>query len=163
VNKPDFAAALGVLVKHGVQFVVVGGIGAALQSLPIVTFDLDIVPSPEEGNVGRLMSALGELDAYYRLQPEKRLRPDRSHLFSPGHQLLATVFGPLDVLGSIGRGRRHADLLPHSIEIELRSGDRVRVLDLETLIAVKEEVGQPKDLAVLPMLRSALEEQRRRK
>jgi hypothetical protein len=40
---------------------------------------------------------------------------------------------------------------------------RVRVLDLETLIATKQEVGQEKDLAALPVLRSALEESRRRK
>jgi hypothetical protein len=37
------------------------------------------------------------------------------------------------------------------------------VLDLETLIATKEETGREKDLAALPQLRSALAEMRRRK
>ncbi len=36
------------------------------------------------------------------------------------------------------------------------------VLDLETLIAVKEEVGGEKDRAMLPVLRRTLEESRRR-
>jgi hypothetical protein len=36
----------------------------------------------------------------------------------------------------------------------------VRVLDLETLIAVKEEVGGEKDIAMLPVLRRTLEESR---
>jgi hypothetical protein len=36
------------------------------------------------------------------------------------------------------------------------------VLDLETLIAVKEELGGEKDLAMLPILRRTLEESRRR-
>jgi len=35
---------------------------------------------------------------------------------------------------------------------------KIRLLDLPTLIAVKEEVGRPKDLAVLPLLRQTLEE-----
>lgn len=34
-------------------------------------------------------------------------------------------------------------------------------LDLETLIAIKEEVGAEKDLAVLPLMRRALEESRK--
>jgi predicted nucleotidyltransferase len=42
-------------------------------------------------------------------------------------------------------------------------GIRVRVLNLETQIAVKEEIGQEKDLAALPLLRRALEESRRKR
>ena len=41
-------------------------------------------------------------------------------------------------------------------------GLRIRVLDLETQIAVKEEIGQEKDLAALPILRHAFEESRRK-
>ena len=42
--------------------------------------------------------------------------------------------------------------------MEIEPGVVVRVLDLETLIAVKEELGFPKDIAVLPVLRRALKE-----
>jgi hypothetical protein len=162
MRTPDFTAVLRVLVKHGVDFLVVGGVGAVLQSAPITTFDLDVVHSTEPANIARLVAALEDLDAHYRLQPEKKLRPDETHLSSPGHQLLMTRFGPLDVLGSIGKGRRYADLLPHSIEMDVAMEVRVRVLNLETLIATKQEAGQEKDLAALPVLRSALKESRRR-
>ena len=145
------------------EFLVVGGVGAVLQSAPVTTFDLDIVHSTEPSNVARLLAALESLDAYYRLQPEKRLRPNETHLSSPGHQLLMTRFGPVDVLGSIGKGRRYADLLAHAVELDVGEGIRVRVLDLETLIASKEETGREKDLAALPLLRSALAESRRRR
>ena len=37
----------------------------------------------------------------------------------------------------------------------------VRAIDLETLIAIKEELGFPKDAAVLPVLRQALRERER--
>jgi hypothetical protein len=38
----------------------------------------------------------------------------------------------------------------------------IRVLDLETLIAVKEELAGEKDRAALPILRRTLEEKRKR-
>jgi predicted nucleotidyltransferase len=163
VGSLDFNAALRALARHGVDFVVVGGIGAALQSAPITTLDLDVVHSTKPANVARLLAALEEMDAYYRLQPERRHRPNETHLASPGHQLLMTRYGPVDVLGAIGNGRRYEDLLPHAFEMDLGEGVRVRVLNLETLIATKEESGREKDLAALPLLRSALAATRRRK
>lgn len=65
--------------------------------------------------------------------------------------ILMTRFGPLDVLSVIGRSHGYDDLLPHTNELEVGEGLRVRVLDLETLIAVKEEV-----------MRQTLDEKRRR-
>jgi predicted nucleotidyltransferase len=98
------------------------------------------------------------MDAIYRIQPTRRLRPDASHLRSAGHQDLTTKYGPLDILGTIGRGLTYEDLLPHTIEMDIGDGIHVRVLDLETIIAIKEELGSEKDLAVLPLLRRTLRE-----
>ncbi len=42
----------------------------------------------------------------------------------------------------------------HTREIEVGRGFRARVLDLETLIATKEETGQEKDLATLDHTRT---------
>jgi hypothetical protein len=63
-----------------------------------------------------------------------------------------SCFGPLDVLVSIGRSRGYDDLLPHIVETEGGTGLRLLVLNLETLIAVKKEVGGAKDAATLPIL-----------
>jgi hypothetical protein len=163
MTKPDFGCLLRILVEHGVDFLVVGGVGAILQGATLSTFDLDIVHSTEPANITRLLAALGDLNAFYRAQPEKRLRPAQTHLSSPGHHLLMTSLGPLDVLGSIGKGRRYQDLLPHASEMTIGEGVLIRVLNLETQIAVKEEIGQEKDLAALPFLRHALEESRRKR
>ena len=35
---------LGVLVRHGVGFIVVGGVAATLEGAPVTTLDLDILP-----------------------------------------------------------------------------------------------------------------------
>ncbi len=79
-----------------------------------------------------------------------------------GHLNLLTRYGPLDVLGTIGRSLGYAELLSHSIDLDITEDVRIRVLDLETIIALKEELGGEKDRAVLPTLRRTLEERRRR-
>lgn len=157
---PDFLPVLETLKRHSVDFIVVGGVSAALHGAMSLTFDLDIVHARNEANIARLLQALDSLDACYRLQPEKKLRPQASHLSSPGHQLLMTRFGPLDLLGSLTGSRTYDDLLPYTTEMEVGQNVRVRVLDLDTLIQVKEETGGDKDKAVLPILRALLREKR---
>ncbi len=131
-TKPDFLAILKVLGAHDVDFIVVGGVAAVLQGAPIATFDLDLVHSREPANIGRLMEALQELGAYYRGQGPRRIEPSASHLASPGHQLLLTAHGPLDLLGTIGKGRGYDALLGVADEIVV-GPVRVRVLGLPAL------------------------------
>ena len=150
------------LAEARVDFVIVGGLAAVLDGAPIATLDVDIVHSREPENLDRLLDALGRLDAFFRIQPERRIRPETSHLAGFGHLNLSTRHGPLDLLGTIGRGRGYEDLLPHTVEMDLGEGVRVRVLDLETVIAIKEEVGGEKDLATLPTLKRTLREIRDR-
>lgn len=157
---PDFFSIFEILSRNKVDFIVVGGVCGVLHGSPVTTFDLDIVHSRRQDNLARLLVALQELDAYYRGRKNHRLKPDIAHLSSAGHQLLMTRYGPLDVLGTIGAGRGYADLLPHSDEIEI-GRLRVRVLSLEKLIEVKEEMGFEKDKAVLPVLRQTLLEKRK--
>jgi len=157
----DFLAALRALHEGGVKFAVVGGVAAVLNGAPVNTFDLDIVPARDEENVAKLLRVLDTIDAIYRMQPGRRLKPDASHLRSPGHHNLITSCGPVDVLGTIGRGLGYEDLLPHTIEMETGGGVRVRVLDLATIIVLKEELAGEKDRAVLPVLRRTLEQKQR--
>ena len=161
IRRSKSAAILQEFRDHRVDFIVVGGVAAVLAGVPVNTFDLDVVHSRTPDNIGRLLAALDSMEATYRTRPELALKPDVSHLASPGHQLLMTRFGPLDVLGVIGRSRGYDDLLPHAHELEVGEGLRVRVLNLETLIAIKEEVAGERDLAVLPIMRRTLEEKRR--
>src|SRR5208337_4732945 len=154
----DYLAILKTLRPHGVDFIIVGGVCAVLHGAPIATFDLDVVHSREPNNLARLMAALKELDAHYRIPGRREKRPGPSHLASAGHQLLMTRFGPLDLLGTIGKGRDYGQLLDETIELEIDGGLKVRVSTLESLVKTKEETGQEKDRAVLPVLRQVLEQ-----
>ena len=158
----DFFDILAALRRSEVDFILVGGLAAAVVGVVSSTLDVDIVHSRDAANVARLLPVLESLDAVFRIQPERRIKPNSSYVSGPGHLNLITRFGPLDVLGSIGRGLTYADLLPHSVEKDIGDGILVRVLDLETLISLKEDLGTEKDRAMLPLLRQALEEQRRR-
>jgi hypothetical protein len=156
-----FLPTLRALRVAAVDFIVVGGLAAVLDGAPVDTFDVDVVHSREPANIARLLPVLDALDAVYRIQPSRRLRPTASHLESAGHQNLVTIYGPLDFLGTIGRNLNYADLLAHSAEKDVGEGLRIRVLDLETLIEIKEQLGGEKDRAVLPILRRTLEERRK--
>jgi len=154
----DYLAILKTLRSHGVDLVVVGGVCAVLHGAPLATFDLDVVHSREPHNLARLMAALEELDVHYRIPGRRDKKPGPSHLASAGHQLLMTRFGPLDLLGTIGQGHDYGQLLHETVELEIGGGIKVRVLSLERLVKTKEETGQEKDKAVLPVLRRLLEE-----
>jgi hypothetical protein len=158
---PDFLLIVQTLAAYQVDCIVVGGVCAVLHGAPISTFDLDLVHARAADNLQRLLAALHDLDAYYREQPARKLTPTLSHLASPGHQLLMTRAGPLDLLGTLSAGRGYEELLAHTVELEIGNGVRLRLLDLPTLIQIKEETARDRDKAVLPILRRTLEEKQK--
>lgn len=159
--KPDFKAIFTILIDHQVDFIVVGGVCAVLHGAPISTFDLDLVHSRDPRNIDRLLVALNLLEARYRDCGERVLRPGAAHLSTPGHQLLMTSAGPLDLSGVIGNHHGYEELLPYTVSMDVAHGVLIRVLDLEFLIKVKEEAGRDKDQAVLAILRQTLKEKSR--
>ena len=157
MSKPsDYQTLLRELTEGGVEFIVVGALAAVLQGAPIVTFDLDILRRRTPENVARLLGVLAHLQAVAR-GDRRRISPNASHLAGPGHLLLETSAGDLDVLGTIEEATGFDDLVDDTIEIDL-AGVRVRVLELSRVIRAKEHAGRPKDLAVLPVLRATLEQ-----
>ena len=159
-SAPDFFKILQTLAEHEVDFIIVGGICAVLHGAPVSTFDLDIVHSRAPENIQHLISALNQMDACYRGRGKQRLVPDSYHLVSTGHHLLMTTYGPLDVLGTIGSGHGYDGLYDHSEELIV--GDlQIRLLDLASLIKVKEETARAKDQVVIPILRQTLKEKQK--
>ncbi len=158
METPNYLALLRALRRKRINFIVVGGVAGVLQGAPIATFDLDVVHSRTPQNVNRLLAVLEELGAQYRLPGSRGRKPERSHLISPGHQLLTTRLGPLDLLGTIGNGQGYDDLIGDTKELAIGRGLNVRILKLELLIRLKEALAGDKDKAALPILRRTLQE-----
>lgn len=51
---PSFQTILAALQRHGVEFVVVGGVAAVLHGAPVTTFDLDTLIRVSDENATRL-------------------------------------------------------------------------------------------------------------
>ena len=81
-----FGRILQALVEHDVRFVIVGGVAAVLQRVPVTTMDLDIVHDRRPNNLEPLLAVLAALQAIYRNDP-RRLTPSASHLIGAGSQL----------------------------------------------------------------------------
>jgi predicted nucleotidyltransferase len=149
---------LAVLVRHGVEFVVVGMGAAVLQGAPATTADIDILYLVAEENIPRLEAALAELQAEFRVDPmNRRLKPNVTHLRAGGHILLRTKLGQLDVLGTIEESTRYEDIQDDIVELDLAE-IKVKVLSLRRVIEAKAKAGRPKDLAMLPVLKATLRE-----
>jgi hypothetical protein len=150
------AELLATLHRHGVEFIVVGGLAAVIHGAPVHTLDVDVVYARTPENIQRALAALTELDARFRTD-SRGLRPDASHLQSTGHKLLRTKLGVLDMLGTIEEATSYEDLLDDSEILEI-AGLPIRVLTLERLIAVKEKLDRPKDRLMLVVLKATRDE-----
>jgi hypothetical protein len=145
-----------VLATSDVEFVVVGALAAVVQGAPLVTSDVDIVHRRTPENVRRLVAVLvNQLDARYRGQFDRILRPTEETLTGTGHSLLQTKLGPLDVLGAIEGGRDYDVLRPRSLRVELE-GHAVYVLGLEAIVEIKRGSTRRKDQLALPVLEETL-------
>lgn len=149
----DLDALLRALVTAGVDMIIVGGAAAVIHGAPISTLDVDIVPEQSAENLARLGAALGQLEARFRPDlPGRDLAPTPEHLAGRGQLQLTTRQGPLDILCRLHDGRGYAELVDRSRVIEA-DDLRLRVIDLDALIEIKESTGRARDQLVVGILR----------
>jgi hypothetical protein len=137
------------LVRHRVNFMVVGLSAAALQGAPVVTEDFDLWF--EDLNASNFTRAIREVGAAY--VPPFGYNPPM--LAGPGSD-------PFDIVIHMhGLGRFEEEIANAK---RIKVGDlQLKVLSLERIIASKTATGRPKDLLVLPALRNALRTSQTRK
>lgn len=131
------------LNDHQVDFVVVGGVAAALHGSVRVT--VDVFAPLDEANVSRILDSLRGTNPKFRMHPNKLPVPDDpARLRGFRNLCLDTDIGIVDILGEVtGIGtfqeaRARADLMDVG-------GFTLRVLDLEGLIVAKKAAGRRKD------------------
>jgi hypothetical protein len=160
---PEFKVEriLRTLTGHGVDFVIVGGIAATLVGSARDTFDLDVCPALDSGNLDSLGKALLELEARLRgVEEAVPFTPDGRALWNVDLLTLDTVAGPLDILMRPNGAPPYEQLRRRAERKDLGSFS-VLVASIEDLIAMKEAAGRPKDLVVVEEL-EAIKRLRRR-
>jgi hypothetical protein len=143
------------LNRHGVRYVLIGGVAARLHGSIRKTGDVDICPAPDHDNAGRLVHALTELDARIYIDPDTPALP----FSADAHSLRAmsiintlTRFGRLDILWEPPGSDGFYDLHRDAVEVEV-FGHPVTVASIEALIRTKGAAGRPKDLETIADLK----------
>lgn len=147
---------LAVLNEHGVHYVLIGGLAAALHGSVTPTFDVDITPEMTRDNLARLSAALDELDARVRVEGVPgglQFSHDATSLAGITTLNLVTRHGDLDIASQPAGVPRYEDWAAKATEIVVL-GVAVPVADLDDVVASKEAAGRDKDRAQLPALRA---------
>lgn len=147
----ELAELLALLLDSRVEFILVGGGAAVIHGAPVTTQDIDIVHNRDAANIDRLLQVLSTLDARVVDPAGRDLKPDRAALAGPGQSLLRTRLGRVDVLGNLHGGQGYTELLATADTVDF-DGRSLRLIDLQTLIAIKGGTGRAKDRLVVPIL-----------
>jgi hypothetical protein len=146
---------LRVLAAHQVDYIMIGGLAAAVHGSDLVTGDLDITPAVGDANLARLSRALDELGARIRTADAAdglAFAHDAQSLARGAVWNLVTDAGDLDLAMMPSGTWGYDDLKRDAIAIEIL-GIPTRVAALADIIRSKEAAGREKDRAALPMLR----------
>lgn len=142
---------LSELLRHGVEFVVIGGFSLAAHGVVRATKDVDIVPEPSEENLASLMEAIEALDAeppaLGDFRPNELVEPSVETLADGGNWPLRTNLGRLDVMQYVHGMKSYAELRTNAIVPQVPGMDRPPAFaGYEDLIAMKQATGREQDL-----------------
>ena len=136
----DARAILQALAAQAVDYVVIGGIAVQAHGHPRTTQDLDLVPDPDPGNLGRLVAALKML----RARPVGETEASEIALPAAGVVELDTDAGGVDIHLNPPGAASYPELRARALKLDL--GDvRVAVAGRDDLIAMKRASGRPVD------------------
>ncbi|MDQ6836866.1 MAG: hypothetical protein M3137_00625 [Actinomycetota bacterium] len=160
----DLGRIVEVLGRHGVEYLLVGGVAAIGYGAERPTDDADCVVRREKANLDRLAGALRELHARLRVggmsDEEARKLPvqiDATTLDLAGMSTWMTDAGPFDVLAGLEAADGHLvayEELAERATLLRGDGFTIRAAALEDIIAAKERANRPKDHETLPELRA---------
>jgi hypothetical protein len=148
---------IATLNRHGVRFVVIGGIAAGVQGVVWATADLDVCYARSGANLQRLAAALADLEAAPAEPADGvTVHLDARALRNDDWWTLMTRFGRLDCVGEPAPGITYETLAERARTI--RASQTYHVAAFEDLLAMKRAANRPKDIGQIELLRAAIEE-----
>lgn len=158
-----FREVLHALGERKARYALVGGVAVALQGVPRMTFDLDLVPALDRDNLLRVDSALRSLNLRPRLPvrlddaTDPNLRADwlARNLLSVAYVDFERPMREVDVL--VNPPVPVEELL-EQVDVRNLAGVAVPVASVSSLIALKLAAGRPQDLADVAVLQALVRE-----
>ena len=142
----DAQRILDELARHGVDFVLVGGLAAQTHGNTRMTNDVDVIPAPDPENLARLADALHALEARVLNPGHEGLEIDAAMLPRATIWQFATPHGDVDVLHEAPGAAPYAELRERALVIAL-ADTQVPVAGRDDLIRMKLARGRPVDRA----------------
>ena len=146
-----FLKILTELHDHGVDFVIVGGVAAALHGGSRITFDLDIVPSLAPDSWQAAVDLLWALGARPRIpEPLERIRNvEHVRRWRVEKNMLALNFRTSDDTAEVDLLVSHSEefeqLRRRAVQVSI--GNRTfSVASIDDLLAMKRASGRPQDV-----------------
>lgn len=145
------------LVRHEVEFVLVGGYAAMIYGVSIMTRDVDVCATFTRENLERVYAAVADTHPYHRQTPQPLpfVVPE-DFARNLRNLYLGTDIGQLDLLGEVLGVGAYTDIYPRSVPVKMPYGE-YRLLAFDELITAKKAMAREKDLAVVRQLGSIRE------
>jgi len=146
----DAERLLGALARHGVDYVLIGGVAIQAYGHVRTTQDLDLIAAWTPENAARLAAALRELGAHLRGVDADLLGIDPGnpeHIYEGGNFLMSTLHGDLDVFAveqTAGAPPSYQELRDRAVPVEVL-GVRLLVAHPEDLIRMKTAASRFRD------------------
>jgi hypothetical protein len=151
-------SVIRLLGRHGVRYVLIGGLAAVTHGAPLVTQDIDLCHARDADNLGRLADALSEVHAQLRgADPGLPFKLDAAAIGKGDSFTFTTDVGWIDILATPAGTSGYDDLARTAETYEL-FGHRVLVASVDDLIRMKRAAGRPKDLLAVEELGALREE-----
>jgi predicted nucleotidyltransferase len=133
----DAALILQALDRHGVEYVLIGGLAVQAHGHVRTTQDVDVFPAGDTANLERLAAALVDLGARPGRSGAPALRAAATHI-------LETVAGGLDIHNQPPGAAPWTEVKRRAMIVKV-VGVRVAVAGRDDLIAMKRAAGRPID------------------
>lgn len=156
VDRPlDLGELIATLARHGVDYLVIGGVATQVHGHRRTTMDLDLTPDPRPENLRRLSAALVELEARPRDAGAEKAEvpasdPERLAIAAVVPPLL-TRHGQIHILKEPKGARGFDEMRERALVVDL-DGNEVAIVSLDDLIRMKRAAGRPADIADIAAL-----------
>ncbi len=144
-EKSTFERFAELLLRHGVEFILIGGQAEALHGSTRVTYDIDVCYRRVPANHLRLADALREMKVTLRnAPPDLPFIIDARTIEMGCNFTFNSVFESVDFLGLVEPIGTYEDLARNAETYDL-DGLTIKAIGLDDLIRIKRHLDRPKD------------------